>query len=555
MTTHANPGLPAQAVAADAASGVSRAAGRRWAVLLRLVELVGVVVLAGVVFAQFENPTQHIDELYHVLAAKSLLSDGDLLIGEAGEPYTRARGFTYTVALCFTLLGEGVWQSRLPSMLAGLVLIGTLFGWTRWRFGRLSAWLGALFVIWCPLVVFATELSRFYMVQAAAVALMLVAADGVLDVSLARSWRVSAALLGVVATAVALHVQPSSLFALACLLGGVVLCTLWRLGAGRARPVRWRVLVIGGVVLLGALAMLAGLRWVGPIQAQWAKYTGTVAWAEATRDETTYYLSYLRRMHHWPLYLLPIAGALACRRYGWRAAWVLSLFVVGLVAHSFGGMKAPRYLLWALPYFWLTLAIGGGALVGLLSPRPAAGASRAKLGVHMATAGAVVVLLSLSVARTSGFYQTKTMLTGGYHAFQYSDWPGVLPVLEADRAWDGGVVVASADNKAMDALGRCDYSLSVSRTEGRDEFALDWRTGQPVISEGASIERVVAEHPAGLVVVEQSHWREGWAVPDAVADRIESLAQPVVVDPALRLVVFRWDRRGALVEEERSADE
>ncbi|XAL98744.1 hypothetical protein OT109_14290 [Phycisphaeraceae bacterium D3-23] len=541
MTTHANPGLRADAVVADDATAVPRTRGAGRVGLLRLLELALAVALAGVVFAQFDNPTQHIDELYHVLAAKSLLSDGDLLIGEAGEPYTRARGFTYAVAGSFKLFGPGVWQSRLPSMLAGLLLVGLLFTWTRWRFGRLAAWLWVGLLLLCPLIVFASELSRFYMVQAAAVAGMLVAADVVLDQSLTRWRRVCAVVLGVVATGVALHVQPSSLFAVASIFGGVVLCVLWRLGAERARPMRWRAVVIGGVVFAGSLALVAGLLWLGPMQTQWAKYTGAAAWAAGSRDDATYYLSYFERLHGWPLILLPFAAAVACWRFGWRGAWVLAIFAVAFVAHSFGGMKAPRYLLWALPYFWLILAVGASGLAGWLGPRPAVGASRARLGLHLGAAGAVVVLLALSVSRTSGFYQTRTMLKGGYHAFQYSDWPGVLPVLESDSAWDGGVVVASADNKAIDALGRCDYSLSLSRTEGRDEFAMDWRTGVPVISNAASIDTVVSVHRSGMIVVEESHWREGWAVSDEAADRIEALAEPVTIDPALRLLVFRWE--------------
>ncbi|MEM9414668.1 MAG: hypothetical protein AAGA29_04215 [Planctomycetota bacterium] len=554
MTTHANTGPETDA--SDAASGLPRACGAGRVAMLRLLELVFAVVLSGVVFAQFDNPTQHIDELYHVLAAKSYLHDGDLLIGEAGEPYTRARGFTYAVALSFEVFGPGVWQSRLPSMLAGLVLVGLLFAWSRWRFGRFAAWLATVMLVMCPLVVFGVELCRFYMVQAGAVAGMLVAADLALDRSLSKGRRVLSAALGVFATGAALHVQPSSLFALACIGGGVVLCQLWRWGDGREAPMRWRVLTIGGVVLVGLSAMVAGVLWVEPIQQQWAKYTGVVAWAAGSRDNTTYYLSYFTRLHHWPLYLLLPASVLACWRFGWRAAWVLALFAVGFAMHSFGGMKAPRYLLWTVPYFWMTLAIGAAALAGWVAPKPAPGtpASRARLGLHVGVAGGVALLLALSVLRTSGFYQFKAMLEGGDHAFQYSDWPGVLPVLESQSAWADGVVVASADNKAIDALGRCDYSLSLTRTEGRDEFAMDWRTGVPVISRGASFDRVVEQYPAGLVVVETPHWREGWAVSDEVADRIEALAQPVVVDPALRLMVFRWDRRassgqGSLIDE------
>lgn len=511
--------------------------------VFRLAEVLTAVVLAGVVFAQFDNPNQHIDELYHVLAAKSLNTDGDLMIGETGEPYTRARGFTHTVALSFRLFGEGVWQARLPSMLAGLALVGLLFPWVRWRFGRLSSWLWLVLMLQSPLVIFATEFCRFYMVQALMVAAMLVCGDLLLDRARAMAWRCAASGLGFVALVVAVHMQISSAFAVATVGGGVLLCGLWRWGGTRDHPAGWRVGLIGGLAALGLALFWVGIQWVEPVQENWARYLGSAAWAEATRLDTGYYLAYLRQWHRWWYYLWPAAALLAFYQWRWRAAWVAAVFLVGLGAHSYGGMKAPRYLLWAFPYFWLLLALGASALAALVSPRANPEEPTGRRWLRVTTCGAVVVVGMLVTARTTGPYQVRQMLTGGDHAFQYADWHGLRPALERDSAWAGGVLLASVDTKAIDAYARCDYSLSMSRTQDRAEFEPDWRTGRPVISTGESVRRVIREHPAGLIVIEVEHWRQDWAVPEDAADVIEMETEQVDVDPAMGLLVYRWDQR------------
>src|SRR5438552_3074421 len=66
------------------------------------------------------------DELFHVLAAESYLTDGRLSVPTLGE-YTRAKPVTYITAAAFKLLGESEAAARLPFALINVVFIGAGF--------------------------------------------------------------------------------------------------------------------------------------------------------------------------------------------------------------------------------------------------------------------------------------------------------------------------------------------------------------------------------------------------------------------------------------------
>ena len=61
--------------------------------------------------------TPYVDELNHVMAAHSLLERGTLELAPGGEPYTRARLFTYLVAALFRVFGESLAVARMPAVM------------------------------------------------------------------------------------------------------------------------------------------------------------------------------------------------------------------------------------------------------------------------------------------------------------------------------------------------------------------------------------------------------------------------------------------------------
>ena len=96
----------------------------------RTPELTRTVVAALALVLRIVNlgHTPYIDELYHMLASHSLLTDGTLLI-PGGDPYDRAWGFTYAVAAMQRLFGETLVVGRSVAVVAGTGLVVTLFAW------------------------------------------------------------------------------------------------------------------------------------------------------------------------------------------------------------------------------------------------------------------------------------------------------------------------------------------------------------------------------------------------------------------------------------------
>src|ERR1700712_590095 len=94
--------------------------------------------------------TPYVDELNHVMAAHSLLAHGTLELDPGGEPYTRARLFTYFVAALFRVFGASLVVARLPAVLAGAALVGVLFVWVRRVAGSGAAWVAAMLFCFQP---------------------------------------------------------------------------------------------------------------------------------------------------------------------------------------------------------------------------------------------------------------------------------------------------------------------------------------------------------------------------------------------------------------------
>lgn len=249
------PGLPwpRAGALAPASSGLSA-----WLEPLLLRGLALVVRLAWM------QADLHIDELYHLLAARGWSETGTPRIGEG--IYDRAFLFTALIAWCQEIFGAGVIVARLPSVVAGSALVLALFLWTRRVAGPLAAWVAGLLLAFSPVAVELSQLARFYAVHAllfwlAAICAWHAAAPGVAPLS-----RLAAATLALLSTLLAAHLQLLTLIGFAGL--GVWL-------AGLLAPQAWRWLrarggvalaVAGGALALAVLVVALPRRAASPIR-------------------------------------------------------------------------------------------------------------------------------------------------------------------------------------------------------------------------------------------------------------------------------------------------
>ena len=437
---------------------------------------------------------------------------------------------------------------------------------------------------------------RFYMMHAALVALATAAAwtaaspltsrgfwsvtgSQTVEPPRGRAKRLIAAAVCLGCLALAMRLQVTTVFAAA----GIA---AWAAAAGLAwwvdvwwddPKLRRRGAVLAAAAALGVAGVAAAAWFSGWIGEKWIAYRATFPWGEATRDDVGFYLRWLRQQYDWMLLLLPaaIVAAVVVRR--WAALLMLSVFTAVLVGQSFGGLKADRYLLQGIPMFLGIWALAAGfalAAAGRLGHLILGGVG-GRLGFprQVTLLGAPALALGLVLAaayglyRTPGFYRTGVILAGELtgdgapmmaNRYRYAGWDLVADPLR-EVAASAEVVVSSSSPPTLFHLRRHDVGLNADTVyentrrvrESHPERAaeplaaiesplLDWRLGTPVIDSVRELAAVMRSGRSGLIVVEAIHWRQDWAVSDAVADHIEANAKRVSLPAGSGVIAFTW---------------
>ncbi|HEM46277.1 MAG TPA: hypothetical protein ENO23_04440, partial [Alphaproteobacteria bacterium] len=287
----------------------------------------------------------HFDEFYHLLAANSLLEDGDLCIAGCIAPYDRGAPFTYMVAGAVGALGSSVAVARLVSVLAGVLLVGGVYWWTRRVAGRIAAVAAALLLALSPQAIEFSQFVRFYAWQA-----LLIWAGGVAlfcAVHPARGGRpdtvgsgsppvsprrrVVVAALGVASFLLALSLQIATLIAAA----GIVLWLLVDPILTRARREMrgrpGRLLIAGGLAIVLLAAGLATMSATGLLAELWAKYRSTNMFTLRHVNDLRYYHRLMLETYPTLYSLWPIAFVFVLWKRPAAALFTGSVFALSLV--------------------------------------------------------------------------------------------------------------------------------------------------------------------------------------------------------------------------------
>lgn len=494
------------------------------------------------------------DELFHVLAAKQFLADGTLSIAE-GLPYERARLFTLAVAASMRMVGETLLGARFPSLIAGTLVVGFTFVWLRSLGERWAGWIAGILLIFDPVVMGLSQMSRFYSFQHLSFLLGVIAVYCLLARPLSP-WRslslVAAALLFL---ALALTFQPVSIIGFF----GLVLFVVGYRGPAVARrawesPWRWWLFTSGmvGAALLAGLMLRSGLL---------DKYLALVGFvppsAEGAATSYEYYFVILLDWYPALWSLFPLSVLLAIRRQPLIALLCTCVFGVTLMIESLVPWKGARFLTYVIPMFAIVSALSvveacrfiRGWIVELLNGF-AWTAWRPRTAKRLAAAGVVIILGFAAVAHRP-FYRAAIAMTRTDLSYTYPGMPPRgLPVSWAraravlkpyrDRS---AVLVSSSPVKALYFLGQVDYVLNtlLLRRLSPEEKELidDERFGRPVIASPRALETVMACHESGLIVVERSGWRGSRITPET-ADYIEANAQVIELPERWGVLAFHW---------------
>jgi hypothetical protein len=487
------------------------------------------------------------DEMYTVLAAHSWSIHGEPRIAEG--LYDRAQLYTAIVAWFFQWFGESIVVARLPSVIAGSLLVVAVFLWTRAIAGNLAAWIAALFVALAPISIQVSQFARFYALQGLVFWLAAIGVYFVCTKPFDVRTSIPIAIACGLAFLFALHLQILTAIGL----GGLLLWVMVVVGGSALLSLRERPALFWGtiasVLILGA-AVLAAVFYSGMLEKLFHEYRYTPLHALAVRNQVWFYhLGLIERYPSlWPFF--PIVALLAIATRPRPALFCLSIFVPGFVLLSFGGMKQFKYIAFLLPFLFIIWAIALARVFAILREAVISIADRALQAVvpELPRRPARFVLIAACIAflvLANGATARTLLLPFGINLNPEGapvDWAAARAALQP-RVDDASIVLTNEELAVLYYLGRFDVTVSGSRLSELDdgqEFSVDHRTGRPVVSTADSVARIMACYPNGLVLSNTRKWRDPTQLDNETADVIERHAEPVDVPQGSRIVAFTW---------------
>jgi hypothetical protein len=494
------------------------------------------------------------DELYTLLAAQGWLHYGAPRIGDG--MYDRAQAYTLLLAGWLAAFGDNMVSARVFSLLFGSCLVVAVFLWTRRVAGQLAAWIAGVFLALAPLSVDVSQFARFYTLHALVFWLSVTGAYALVTRSHPPGKRTLVALSTVVGFLFALDLQILTMLGLA----GLALWLVLAVGIPwlRAQDTRRRHAVLaaaGGLVVLAGVAFLLSAE----VQALLKSYRWAPLWNRAHQNEFWYYHIYF--VQRWPTLwsLTPLALLLALVHRPRPAVLCMCVFVVSFVLLSFGGMKDPRYMFFALPFLFELWGIALAKAFDVLCPWLVGATDRVlrRLAPHLAgravRTGLIVAGVAFLVASNGGAIKGLLSL-GGTRLIAAeggvgvdtdtgrADWAAVkaplTPLLDT-----ASIILTARDVQFLHYLGDYDIALNSNRlTEvPGGEFHLDSRTGRVVIGTASAVGRIIDCFPSGLIVTDVASWRSAAGIKDEAANLIEAETVEIALPPEAHILAFRWE--------------
>ncbi|WP_119461752.1 hypothetical protein [Rhodospirillaceae bacterium SYSU D60014] len=492
----------------------------------------------------------HIDEFFHVLAARSWLAEGTLRIADG--IYDRGALYTMGLGWWFGLFGDSLISARIPSALAGSLWVAAVFLWTRAVAGSGAAWIAAALFGLAPAAIWLSQFTRFYTVHGL---LFWLGAAGVYHL-FAHPFRraniparAAVAIGTAVCFAIATHLQVTTLIGILGIGLWVAyeLATAW-LRSGYSRPTR----LLGIAALAGAAVLVAVvLVYSGLAEDLFRSYRSVAYWNRVNQDYPGFYFNLFLEQYPtlWPL--LPAAALAAIAARPQPALFASLVFGTAFVLHSFAGNKLERYIYYAMPYFFVIWGIALAHWLPAFGRGLNAAADRTLSALEIgdrtwirrpARWTLLAVVAAFLVLGNPAFTQTFGELLQPPEPERTEAWTTLREEL-APLIESVDVLVTTDELRSLYYFGRSDILVNRIRlmeTPNPAEFKDDPRTGRPIISATESVRLVLACYPTGLFISNEYYWRSPEGLTDAAADLLVAQAEPIVLPLDVKLHVYHW---------------
>ena len=491
------------------------------------------------------------DELYTVMAASSWVVDGVPRIADG--VYDRAQLYTMLVAWFFDLFGESLVVARLPSVIAGSLLVVAVFAWTRRTAANLAAWIAALLVCFSPLSIQVSQSARFYTIFALLFWLGAIGAYAVVEQQFPRRVGLALALGSLACLALAFHLQPLTVVGVLGLVTWLLLALAlpWLWAEWQHAQRFWTIVGLAAALLLiGSVVMVQS----GIAQELWDRFRHAPLHALPRRDQVWFYQ--LGLMERWPTLwpIFPFIALLALAIRPRAALFCCCVFIPAFALLSLAAMKHFIYIFFALPFLFVIWAIALARAAGPIARCVVTTTDRAISQIapalpRQATRWGLIAAGLLFLVVSNGA-PARTLLKPFGIALRSDetsiDWQ---PAAAALQPWleQAAIVLTPNDMHALYYLGDYDVAVNPSRLseiDGGVEFSLDPRTGRPVIGTAASLRLIMTCYPTGVLVADATSYPPPWIGSEALAEMIKLEMSPIDLPAHRGVFAFHWDRSG-----------
>jgi hypothetical protein len=507
-------------------------AGTRYPLRTSVVLGLALAILHGFLASiHIDHPPLY-DEMYHMLAAESWRTSGELRILD-GE-YLRAVLFTKLVGLNASICGPSLECARGISVAASVLLVFVVTVFSGIVMRPAVGFVAGLLLALNPAVITMSQFVRFYALHA--LVFFIFAA---MVFALAAYWRrlsiwqaFALAILTAVTLFFANHLQALTQVGLL----GVILGAATVLAPDIIASLRRKHLWVSLFLVTTVLAVLALGIFAIDVDGKFQALRSAPLWAQGREYEWLHYHHMLKRWYPvlWPM--MAILAVFSIAQWPRPSLYFLVAFVSGLVVLSIAGTKGERIIVHALPFLFIPMAagiiIGIHLFIGFLRQRiqqlsgwRAGQPLIAPLVGAIALVSLVLFAINQPLARDVARMVTSPDSTKVFERYGgVADWPAAADEIRK-AINDYPVVLSSSGVKAAYYLGDFSFDLNSSvmaETDTGEEFGLDPRTGRQVISSMSSILRVIQECGPTLVIVDVQHFKheETLAALDELTNRL-----------------------------------
>jgi hypothetical protein len=498
------------------------------------------------------EPSFDVDEYLHVFAAQSLNAAGEPAL-PSGETYHRGMLYTRLVAGSFQALGVSETAARLPSALLDLCVLLVLFLAARRWCSTGAALLAVGLLGLCPWWITEAKNARMYtLFHLGYYAAAWGAWQALEGAPIRRRWLWAMMASACLMVAMRQHSLAMNLLpAIAAFIAVQALAAFARPGGPeRAARLRW----YGVLLVMGVAAVILAAATSAPALAKlWQKANQAPGWAAGSRYDWGYYLRQWWAMYPLLILLYPVAIARLIRRrpaVGW---FLLCLGLVPFGLHSIVyDWKRLRYALYVLPW----LVIPAADLLARASSRLFDSG-----GIRPAIAGGrwwrIAALAAVVLATVHPWLWQVKRVTAEFPSPPWRQaYAWLRPQLGPEDA-----VLASMPLATLYYLGRpASYVMNnvhikegaYTTRRGGHGFLVDGYSGQPMVTTLEELERVVAAHPRGWILIDRRRFQGKTTMTPEMFAYLQARLEPVAIEAAGRgenpVILYRWDRQA------RSAD-